>query len=285
MSQPHQPLVGRRVVITRASHQSQALSQALQAAGAAVISAPAIAIVPPSDGGQPLDDALLRLDRFSWVAFSSTNAVAATFARAGRRGVRSRLAQVKVAAIGPATAERLSTEIDRPPDLVATAHTSEDHTDESHTDTAHTSEGHTDAAHTAAGLAQQFPAPSPTDHCFVPMAQHGRPDLVAGLRARGWNVSAVAAYRTVQPDLAPGQLSEVVSADAVVFASPSALTGHLAQLAKHDRTLSPTALVVCIGSTTAQACSELGITPAAVASAPTPAHLVEAVCVAVASGV
>ncbi|HCB36823.1 MAG TPA: hypothetical protein DEP66_01035, partial [Acidimicrobiaceae bacterium] len=88
------PLARRSVVVTRAAHQSAPLADALRAAGADVVEAPAVAVVPPSNGGQPHDDALMRLDRFTWVAFTSVNAVAAAFARAERRGVRHRLARM-----------------------------------------------------------------------------------------------------------------------------------------------------------------------------------------------
>ena len=82
------PLKGKSVVVTRASHQNAELVRAFSALGADVIAAPAIAIVPPLDGGQPLDDALLRLSRFTWLAFTSSNAVSALMARAARRGGR-----------------------------------------------------------------------------------------------------------------------------------------------------------------------------------------------------
>ena len=77
-------LEGKSVVVTRASHQNLRLIQALTSAGAEVIVAPAIAVVPPLDGGQPLDDALIRLERFSWIAFTSTNSVSALMARGAR---------------------------------------------------------------------------------------------------------------------------------------------------------------------------------------------------------
>ncbi len=251
-----QALLGCKTVITRASHQSLSLREALEDAGAEVIEAPAIAIVPPTDGGQPLDDALLRLDRFSWVAFTSANAVAATFTRADRRGARERFAHLKIATVGPAAAERVFQEIDRPPDLVPTIHN-------------------------AAELAKVFPPPSLTDHCFVPMAQQGRPDFVTGLQTRGWAVTAVAAYRTVQPDLPLHLLDDVINANVVVFASPSAVNGYLAQLRKHDHQPNPATAVVCIGDTTAEACRQLGLTPATVSTNTTPNQLVAAVIRAV----
>lgn len=293
---PTHPLTGRRVVVTRASHQSQPLTDALRAAGADVVGAPAIAIVPPAGGGQPLDDALLRLDRFTWVAFTSANAVAATFARADRRVVRHCFDRLRVAAVGPATADRVAQEIARPPDLVP-------------------------QRHSAAALAEAFPPPSRADlpdlgrtdspapgrtdppalgradppdsivqdHCLVPMAQDGRPDLVDGLRARGWQVTAVAAYRTIQPSLPQHLLDDIATAHAVVFASPSAVQGHLAQLAEFGRRPDPTVAVVCIGDTTAETyrlhaleSSVAGATLAVtVAQDTTSAHLVAAVAAAI----
>lgn len=240
-------LVGRRVVVTRASHQSAELVALLTDAGAEVIEAPAIAIVPPLDGGQPLDDALLRLERFTWVAFASTNAVSATLARAARRGVRKRFGHLKVAAVGAATARRVVAELDRDPDVIP------------------------DRAE-AAALAAAFPEPEPGDHVFVPMATGGRPDLVDGLRARGYEVWDVAAYRTVHPSLSDHVADELKRADVVTFASPSAVRGHLEQTGGVVE-----GRVVCIGQTTAAECRALGVEVSAVAEHQSAAGLVEAV--------
>lgn len=296
-------LTGRTVVVTRASHQAGSLAMALRERGATVMLAPAIAVVPPLDGGQPLDDALLRLEQYSWVAFTSSNAVAAAFARADRRGVRRRFARIRTAAVGLSTAARIEAEINRPVTLVP-------------------------EQHDAAGLAAAFPEPRPDDWCFVPQSAQARPELADGLRARGWNVDAVSAYRTVTPTLSDHLAADVASADVVVFASPSAVHGHLSQMSRATASadggffetdpdlvgaghgLSPTdmnlpamsstrssdagsavsptdisrsviAKVVCIGRTTAAACAEAGLSVAAVAASPTDAGLVEAAVAAV----
>lgn len=247
-------LAGRTVVVTRASHQAASLAAALRERGARVVVAPAIAVVPPLDGGQPLDDALLRLEQFSWVAFTSSNAVAATFARADRRGVRRRFARIRTAAVGPSTAARVEAEINRPVTLVP-------------------------EQNDAAGLAAAFPEPRPDDWCFVPQSAQARPELVDGLRARGWSVDAVSAYRTVTPTLSDHLFADVAAADAVVFASPSAVRGHLSQIGDD-----PIAgKVVCVGRTTAAACAAADLPVAAVADGPTDAGLVEAVIAAVRS--
>ncbi len=245
-------LAGRTVVVTRASHQASPLATALRERGATVVVAPAIAVVPPLDGGQPLDDALLRLEQYSWVAFTSSNAVAATFARADRRGVRRRFARIRTAAVGPSTAARVEAEINRPVTLVP-------------------------ERHDAAGLAEVFPEPGEDDWCFVPQSSQARPELVDGLRARGWNVDAVSAYRIVTPTLSDHLVADVSGADAVIFASPSAVHGHLSQLGGGP----VTGKVVCIGRTTAGACADADLPVAAVAAHPTDDGLVEAVIAAV----
>ncbi len=284
-------LVGCTVVVTRASHQAAPLAAALRERGANVVLAPAIAVVPPLDGGQPLDDALLRLEQYSWVAFTSSNAVAATFARADRRGVRKRFARIRTAAVGPSTAARVESEINRPVTLVP-------------------------EQHDAAGLAAAFPEPRRDDWCFVPQSAQARPDLVDGLRARGWNIDAVRAYRTVTPTLSDHLIAGVATADAVIFASPSAVHGHLSQVASaaapqgggrsvtsddssgtgcdlppaESLTGVPARAparslvngrVVCIGRTTATACAQADLPVAAIAVSPTDAGLVEAVLAAV----
>jgi len=240
-------LKGLSVVVTRASHQSATLIKALEKESAAVIAAPSIAIVPPLDGGQPLDDALLRLDRYSWVAFTSANAVAASLARGARRGVIRRFDHLKIAAVGPATAEKVLEEMKRAVDLLPTVYKAKE-------------------------LARAFPEPKENDRVFVPMASEGRPDLAVGLKERGWNVDAVAAYRTVTPSLPSAVTEKLANADIIIFASPSAVNGHIKQ-----REVPIDSQIVCIGDITAEACIAKGLEVVAVAKSPSVADLLKAV--------
>jgi uroporphyrinogen III methyltransferase/synthase len=102
------PLFGRRVVVTRARAQAGELSKKLEALGAEVIEFPTIQIRPPGDFG-PLDEAIQALDSFDWIVFTSVNGVEAFMQRLRRHGLDLRAVprQTKVAAIGPATAERV----------------------------------------------------------------------------------------------------------------------------------------------------------------------------------
>jgi uroporphyrinogen III methyltransferase/synthase len=102
------PLFGRRVVVTRARAQAGELSVELERLGAEVLEFPTIEVRPPDDFG-PLDEAIRDLDSFDWLVFTSVNGVEAFVERLERHGLDLRAVprDAKVAAIGPATAERV----------------------------------------------------------------------------------------------------------------------------------------------------------------------------------
>ena len=101
------PLAGLRVVVTRPSDEAARSVEALEALGAEALLAPMVRILPPEDFG-PLDDAIGRVGSFDWLAFTSANGVRYFFDRLEALGRDLRaLGGVKVAAIGPSTAEAL----------------------------------------------------------------------------------------------------------------------------------------------------------------------------------
>src|SRR5215210_1506073 len=102
------PLFGRRVVVTRARAQAGELSAELERLGAEVHEFPTTEIRPPEDFG-PLDAAIRDLDSFGLIVFTSVNGVDAFLMRLRHHGLdlRSVPRSAKLAAIGPATAERL----------------------------------------------------------------------------------------------------------------------------------------------------------------------------------
>ena len=102
------PLFGRRIVVTRPLEESDRASAVLEALGAEVLAAPTVTIGPPRDLS-PVDRAIDRLDAFDWLVFTSSNGVRAFLDRLEARGRDLRaLGRVKLAAIGPATAETLA---------------------------------------------------------------------------------------------------------------------------------------------------------------------------------
>ena len=102
------PLFGQRVMVTRPRGESAALCARLMELGAEVLDQPAIEIGPPADW-RPVDAALTQLDRYDWLVFSSANGVSYFLDRlfAGGGDAR-RLGGMKLAAIGPGTAEALA---------------------------------------------------------------------------------------------------------------------------------------------------------------------------------
>lgn len=102
------PLFGKRIVVTRTRRQASTLSVKLRELGADVIEIPTIRIEPPEDF-QPLDAAIANLARFDWIAFTSTNAVAAFFDRIAKADLDARaLSGLRIATIGPGTAAALT---------------------------------------------------------------------------------------------------------------------------------------------------------------------------------
>lgn len=113
------PLFGRRIVLTRAKEQSKALESTLRELGADVLPFPTIAIHPAGDP-RALADALLRAASYDYLAFTSPNGVAHSFAALAASGKDARhLGNVKIAVIGPGT-ERALREQKLRADLVAT---------------------------------------------------------------------------------------------------------------------------------------------------------------------
>ena len=105
----HRPLFGQRIVVTRTRAQASLLSKQLLELGADVLEIPTIKIAPPGDERrQDIIDALLELNSYDWLVFTSPNGVTAFFDLFFRRFDDLRdVGGAKIAAIGPATAEKL----------------------------------------------------------------------------------------------------------------------------------------------------------------------------------
>ena len=101
------PLFGQRVLITRPRRQAARLCDLLSELGAHCLLQPAIEIEPPADWSA-VDTAMERLGEFDWLVFSSANGVEHFLGRllSTGRDVRA-LGPLKIAAIGPATADAL----------------------------------------------------------------------------------------------------------------------------------------------------------------------------------
>jgi uroporphyrinogen III methyltransferase/synthase len=100
-------LVGQLVLITRPGEQAKELREMLTAEGAEVMEQPGIVVTDPPDWS-PVDAAIERITSYDFVVFSSTNGVKRLLDRLLDRGGRvEQLSNVRLAAIGPATAAEL----------------------------------------------------------------------------------------------------------------------------------------------------------------------------------
>jgi len=246
----HEPprLEGMTVVVTRAHDQARTLSSALEHAGAQVVALPVIAIADAADGGEGLRraaDAVAR-GRYDWVVLSSANAAQRLAEALGGRGI----GPAQVAVVGAATSEALEAHGLRADLLPPTA----------------SAEALADAMPDAQGRAGRV--------LFVRAAEV-REVLAPRLRAKGWEVDEVEAYRTVaagsEQGVTPEALRAAADADVVTFTSPSTVRCFL-ELASGLR-LPP--VVACIGPVTAAAAADAGLEVDVVAGTQSAAGLVE----------
>jgi uroporphyrinogen III methyltransferase/synthase len=233
------PLFGMTVLVPRTRQQAGTLSFEVRALGGEPLEVPTIAIEPPRNP-EPMRKAVSGLvqGRYQWVAFTSANAV-----RSVREGLESvgldprALAGVKIAAVGDATVDALrewGLFCDLRPDV---AMSSEE-------------------------LAKAWPPYDPQldflDRVLLPRADIATEALVSGLKAKGWAVDEVTAYRTVRAQPPADTVKAAVrngDIDAVVFTSSSTVRNLVALCGKpHERTL-----VAAIGPQTAAAAREAGL--------------------------
>ncbi|MBI3825443.1 MAG: uroporphyrinogen-III synthase [Candidatus Rokubacteria bacterium] len=233
-------LAGRTIVVTRAAAQARRFVDLLEAEGARVVEAPAIAIEPPASW-EPLDAALDALERFSWLIFTSVNGVAMVDRRLRARGrTWTDVGRARVAAIGPATAEALAEHGVR----VAVV----------------------PREYRAEGLVEQLRGEVRAgDAVLLPRAAQTRDVLVTELRALGAEVTEVAAYATrrVERDRALRDLLAAGEVDAVTFTSSSTARNFVELFTAEERRLwLGDVLVASIGPVTAATAAEYGLTTA-----------------------
>jgi uroporphyrinogen III methyltransferase/synthase len=219
------PLFGRRIVVTRTRAQASELSARLHDLGAEAIEVPTIALEPPTDRGDGMRAAAARLAEgaYDWLVLTSPNGVERFFAEVPD----SRAVRARVAAIGPGTAAAL---VERRivADLVPERYVAE-------------------------GLLEALP--SGPGRVLLARAEVARDVLPAGLRAAGWDVDVVDAYRTVAATIVPQQRDRIAAADAITFTSSSTVE-RFVEAAGVDR-VPP--VVACIGPVTADTARRLGL--------------------------
>jgi uroporphyrinogen III methyltransferase/synthase len=103
----HRSLFGKRIVVTRTREQASELSKELLELGADVLEIPTIKTGPPTDP-KDLADAMVGLNSYDWMIFTSPNGVTTFFEYFFRAFDDMRdIGGVRIAAVGPATAAKL----------------------------------------------------------------------------------------------------------------------------------------------------------------------------------
>jgi uroporphyrinogen III methyltransferase/synthase len=101
------PLFGQRIVVTRTREQASQLSARLLELGAEVLEVPTIKLEPPTQR-EDLVDALLELNSYDWLVFTSPNGVTKFFEYFFKQFHDMRdIGGARIAAVGPATANKL----------------------------------------------------------------------------------------------------------------------------------------------------------------------------------
>ncbi len=232
------PLLGRRIVVTRARAQASDLVQRLSGLGAECIEVPTIQVVAP-ERWQAMDDAVAALPRYHWLVFTSVNGVQYFFSRLFACGLDARaLGHIRTAAIGPATAaclRRYGVNTDIMP-----------------------------RTYQAESVVEAFSRePMGGKRVLLPRAKEARPVLPEALRRMGAEVDEVVAYQTVQDG---GRADELLTAlqardiDMITFTSSSTVHNFHALLPSgRSKELLEGVTIACIGPITAETARHLGL--------------------------
>ena len=232
------------MLVPRGGEWAQKVADLLAPHGATTVAVPLIEFAPPHDlePARRRPRPALALGRYDWLAITSATTVSSLAGRVAARrmvpgspdpgeALAAVIGATRVAAVGPATAAPLR---------------------RSGIDVALIP-----ATHSAAGLVEAAP-PGP-GRVLVPHSDLADATLADGLRARGFEVDEVVAYRTVAgPPAAPPVRAELADGRirAVLLSSPSTVT----QLLELVGTPPPGTVVACIGPRTARAAEEAGLT-------------------------
>ena len=245
------PLAGRRIVVTRARGQAEALSARLRELGADSIELAAIEIQPPSDTA-PLERALAQLASYDWLIFTSANGVRHFVAALDRSAADWRALRAKICAIGPATRAALEA-LHLKVDLMG-------------------------AEYVAEGLLEAFrPYELAGKRVLLPRAKVARDLVPAELARRGAQVDVVEAYQTALPADVQARAEAIFSGlrkpDWVTVTSSSTARNLVAAAGKEALA---GVRIASIGPVTSRTVRELGLEVAAEAQPYTMDGLVEA---------
>jgi uroporphyrinogen III methyltransferase/synthase len=251
------PLLGKRVVITRARGQAGELAGVLRGYGAHVIEFPTIKIVPP-DSWDPVDRAIGNLEAYHWIIFTSTNGVRFFLKRLRLRKRRlGEFTNPRFCAIGPRTAqeiEKAGAKVDVVPDQYC-----------------------------AEALVQRLGCEDLGGRrILLARAKKARDVVPRELRKLGAAVDVVEVYQTVMPNVSKKEIERVFRSDRIdliTFTSSSTVNHFIHMYEEKGGLRNPLAgvAIAAIGPITADTLQRRGILPHIVPSSFTIRALTEAI--------
>jgi uroporphyrinogen III methyltransferase/synthase len=252
----NRPLLGKRVVVTRARQQASDLVRLLADQGAECLEYPTIKIMSPKDP-EPLKQAVESLATYDWIVFTSVNGVIYFFQQlfAAGKDVRA-LGRIHTAAIGPATAGRLF-EFGLVSDIVPETYQAE-------------------------SVVEAFgKVKLKGKKILLPRAAEARPILPKALKKMGATVDEVPAYETLKAVENTDDLVQKLKdnhIDLITFTSSSTVKNFKALLPAEDFTkLIQGVTIASIGPITSDTAKELGFDVHITAESYTIPGLVEAI--------
>ncbi|MBN1883275.1 MAG: uroporphyrinogen-III C-methyltransferase [Deltaproteobacteria bacterium] len=194
------PLFGKKIVVTRASHQAGELCGMLRRLGAEPLELPSIEIAPPEDMKRA-KKTVAEIGGYDCVVFTSPNGVRAFFSILDELGKDTRaLGRAVVAAMGPGTKVALE-DHGIVPDVVPDEFIAEALAD---------------------AIIDYVPGGVKGKRILLFRAQVARPVLPERLKAEDADVDDVAAYRAVRPEVSREEIARTLDgADLLTFASGS----------------------------------------------------------------
>ena len=231
------PLLGKRIVVTRARQQASDLVGLLFDLGAECLEYPTIKIMPPEDL-EPVKQAVENLSAYDWIVFTSVNGVDYFFEQlfAAGKDVRA-LGRMKTAAIGPATAGRLR-EFGLTSDIIPKTYRAE-------------------------SVIEAFKDQQLKDKkILLPRAAAARPILPKELKKMGAEVEEIPAYETLKVTESTDDLVQQLQdrrIDLITFTSSSTVKNFKALLPSENfKKLIQGVTIASIGPITTDTASELG---------------------------
>ena len=253
----HRPLFGQRIVVTRSREQAGQLVRPLRELGAEVLEIPTIKIVPPTNK-QDVADALLELNSYDWLVFTSPNGVTTFFDFFFRAFDDMRdIGGVRIAAVGPGTAAKLK-ELHLKVDLMP-------------------------EEFLGSKIAKAFAAYESLDNLKILLlrAEVANPDLPQALEALGAIVDDIACYRTgPETEDVNGAAAQLLEhgADWLTFTSGSTVENFHARFNLPDLLKKfPQTKLASIGPETSKALVALNLPPTVEPKAHTMEGLVESI--------